>query len=221
MPVQDDVREIELIELFDLQRPENHSRGGIDAVLHLDGNEIPFEIKSTTQGSVTTVRDFGMDHIKAWEGKHWLIGFYNKAGTQLKYSCYGSPKHMKGWIEEKRNYIKTDFDIAMAVPDLINLECMYRIIGEKDVYTYEEALKLHKRQYTTQEYRSLMDLPNGYTPERMLGIFKDRCMYLLKRGSTLNNPHIPNSYFQDFEKIITNHAQKLKELVRASLKPAL
>jgi len=59
-----------------------------------------------------------------------------------------------------------------------------------------------------------MDLDNGYSPERMLDILKDRAEYLMKRGSTLNNPHIPESYYGDFPKITNDHAKTLRDLVK-------
>ncbi|MEQ9552230.1 MAG: hypothetical protein RIM23_21790 [Coleofasciculus sp. G3-WIS-01] len=62
-----------------------------------------------------------------------------------------------------------------------------------------------------------MDLFQGYSPERMLSILKDRCQYLIERGSTLNNPHIPASYFQGWKRITENHAQRLRELVAEAL----
>lgn len=62
-----------------------------------------------------------------------------------------------------------------------------------------------------------MDRHMGYSPERMLSILQDRCRYLLERGSTLNNPHIPASYFKGWERITTNHAQCLRELLTQSL----
>ncbi len=61
-----------------------------------------------------------------------------------------------------------------------------------------------------------MDLENGYSTSRMLEILRDRCRYLIERGSTLNNPHIPGSYFQDWEQITVCHAERLRELVRDS-----
>ncbi|CCQ53795.1 hypothetical protein [Crocosphaera watsonii] len=56
-----------------------------------------------------------------------------------------------------------------------------------------------------------MDRENGYSPQRMLQIIRDRCEYIMRRGSTLNNPHIPASYFNGWEKIIDNHASKLRQ----------
>jgi hypothetical protein len=44
-------------------------------------------------------------------------------------------------------------------------------------------------------------------------MLRKRCQYVIERGSTLNNPHIPASYFVDWEKIDKNHAARLRELV--------
>lgn len=217
MTVQDDRRENELITLFQLQRPPNATRGGIDAILDLKGLIIPFELKSTTSSSVTTVRDFGLDHIKKWQGKHWLFGFYNRQGTELKYCLYASPQVMAQWISEKEAYILSDYKLAQLAPQLLTMDILYEIFGQKEVYTSEDARSLQKKQYTTQQYREKMDLTQGYSPERMLSILKDRCRYLIERGSTLNNPHILASYFQGWEQIIDNHAQRLRTLVSEAL----
>ncbi|HIK31764.1 MAG TPA: hypothetical protein IGS31_10545 [Oscillatoriales cyanobacterium M4454_W2019_049] len=75
MSIQDDRRENELITLFKLEKPLNLTRIGIDVFLAFNGQKVPFELKSTTQSSVTTVRDFGVEHIRKWQGKHWIFGF--------------------------------------------------------------------------------------------------------------------------------------------------
>lgn len=217
MTVQDDRRENELIALFQLQKPPNATRSGIDAVLDLNGRSIPFELKSTTSSSVTTVRDFGLEHIRKWQGKHWLFGFYNKEGTQLKYCLYASPQVMAQWISEKEAYILSDYKLAQLAPELLTIDVLYEIFEQKNVYTLQDARSLQKKQYTTQQYRDKMDLIQGYSPERMLSILKDRCRYLIERGSTLNNPHILASYFQGWEQITNNHAQRLRELVTEAL----
>lgn len=220
MTVQDDRRENELITLFQLQKPPNATRSGTDAILNLNGIYIPFELKSTTSSSVTTVRDFGLDHIKKWQGKHWLFGFYNKNGTELKYCLYASPQAMAQWISEKEAYIMSDYKLAELVPERLTIEDLYEIIGQKDVYTLADArslLKSQKQYKTAQNYREKMDLSQGYSPERMLSLLKDRCRYLLERGSTLNNPHILASYFQGWEQITENHAQCLRKLVIEAL----
>lgn len=222
MSVQDDARENRMLDLFNLQQPENRVRHGTDAILHIDGRTLEFELKSvTTGGGLTTVRDFGPDHIAKWKNKHWLISVWH--GNTLLHCKYGSPAAMAPWIEEKWRYIKADFDLAQHIPDLIALETMYSIIGTKEIYTLADAKKLHKAQYSARRYAELMDLTSivqgrekliGYSPDRMLQILKDRARYVIERGSTLNNPHVPASYFADWEAITADHAIRLRQLVR-------
>lgn len=215
--VQDDEREIQLIELFKLKRPTKRTRSGTDAILFMDEHQIPFEVKSSTQTSVTTARDCGLEHIKKWQGKHWLFGFYSKGWKSLNYCLYGSPKVMAPWIVNKQSYIQPDYQLAKLAPECLTMSVLYEMLGQKEVYTLEDAQKLHKKQYKRLEYLSKMDLTSGYSPARMLSILQDRCQYLIERGSTLNNPHIPARYFNGWEKITHNHAQRLRELVAEAL----
>ncbi len=219
MPIQDDERENEQIKLFGLTKPVKENRSGVDAFLFLkDGKQIPFELKSTTNGSVTTVRDFGYDHIQKWKDKHWLISKYSTDGKQIEYSLYGSPKAMSKWIQEKKAYIKADFELAKLLPEKLTLNDLYSIMGKQVVYSLDDAKKLHKKQFKISEYRERMDLENGYSPKRMLEILKNRCNYIIERGSTLNNPHIPKSYFKGWEQITSNHKKRLRVLVHQALK---
>lgn len=220
MAVQDDARERQLIELFNLERISGAGRADTDARLVIGEVRVPFELKSTTSadGSVTTVRDFGAAHIAKWKGKHWLIGCYRQDGVTLNYCLYGSPQRMAPWIREKEEYIRVDCLLADCVPELITLEMLYKILGEKQVYLLEDAKLLHKRQYKQAQYREKMDLEQGYSAERMLHILKDRCRYVIERGATLNNPHIPGSYFAGWERITQNHANRLRELVAEALR---
>ena len=208
---QDDDREEAMIALFDLYKDQTEGRSGVDAYLNMDGKTIPFELKTTSQGSVTTVRDFGPDHILKWKDKHWLIGFFIRGKEYYK---YGSPSMMEKWIKSKEKYISSDFKLANLVPAKINLEDMYHIIGKKDIYTYEDAKAIQKMQYKKEQYLLLQDLKKGYSPRRMLEIVRDRTKYLIKRGSTLNNPHIPFSYFNGWTEITQNHAEQLRFMVR-------
>lgn len=222
---QDDARENRMLDLFNLQRPANRTRHGTDAILQIDRHTLEFELKSvTTRGGLTTVRDFGPDHIAKWKNKHWLISVWK--GDVLHYCKYGSPAAMAAWIEEKWEYIKPDFELARHVPELITEETMRSVIGAKELYTAEDARKLHKAQYSAARYAELVDAfeagtrgpkPMGYSPARMLEILKDRARYVIERGSTLNNPHIPNSYFASWDEIRQDHAIRLRELVRAWL----
>jgi hypothetical protein len=210
---QDDVRENRLVDLFNLSRPANRSGQGTDAVLAIDGWEIEFELKSVTTGSsVSTVRDLGPDHIAKWQGKHWIIAFYDQ--LDLLHCKYGSPDAMKPWIDEKWEYIRLDFEMAGLVPELITADAMFKIIGEKDLYTYADARRIHKNQYKLAEYRACMDRQNGYSQTRMLDIFRDRARYVIKRGATLNNPHIPSAFFSSWPTIQDDHALQLRALVR-------
>jgi hypothetical protein len=221
MAAQDDAREIKMLDLFNLQRPPNRARHGTDAILEVGGRILEFELKSvTTGGGLTTVRDFGPDHIAKWKNKHWLISVWH--GLDLLYCKYGSPAAMAPWIEEKWQYIKADFQLAQHVPGLITEEIMYSIIGVKEVYSRADARKLNKAQYSAAKYHELMDViesgkkrqrPIGYSPAKMLMILRDRAKYVIERGSTLNNPHIPASYFADWEEIKQNHTIRLRELV--------
>lgn len=210
---QDDDREQEMIKLFDLIKDENEGRSGIDAFLRLDGINIPFELKTTSSksSSVTTVRDFGFDHIQKWQNKHWLFGFYK---DDLTYYKYGSPALMRSWIKSKEDYIKPDFQLARIASKNLTLEDLYTVLGEKESYSLKDAKSIQKRQYSSEKYLELQDIANGYGKDRMLSILKDRARYLMERGSTLNNPHIPGSYFEEWEKITENHAARLRELVR-------
>ena len=208
---QDDDREEAMIAMFGLYKDKTEGRSGVDAFLKIDGKTIPFELKTTSQGSVTTVRDFGPDHIRKWENKHWLIGFFIKGREYYK---YGSPSMMADWIQSKEKYIAPDFKLAKLVPAKINIDDMYRIIGKKDIYTYDDAKAIQKMQYKKEQYVQLQDLEHGYSPRRMLEIVKDRAQYLIERGSTLNNPHIPFSYFDGWTEITTNHAEQLRIMVR-------
>ena len=217
MAVQDDAREEELIKLFRLTRPPGASRGDTDAILLLDGQAIPFELKSTSRKSVTTVRDFSPDHVQKWRGKHWLIGFYDEKGLTLRYSIYGSPQRMSPWIEEKERYVRPDFDLADRVPELLGMGQLNRILGAKKEYSLKDAKSLQKRQYTVDEYRKRMDRESGYSPERMLELLRERCEYIIRRGATLNNPHIPGTFFDGWERITEDHAQRLRVLVRQAL----
>lgn len=212
---QDDARENRLIDLFNLGQMPDRVRHGTDAILTLDGIDYEFELKSatTSKGSISTVRDLGPAHIAKWRGKHWIVAFFD--GNKLLYCRYGSPDAMEPWINEKWNYIKADFEMAKHVPAHITLGTMFEIVGQKAIYTKADARKIHKNQMSAAEYEAAQDMPDGYSPARMLDIFKDRARYVIERGSTLNNPHIPAKYLESWPKIMDNHAAELRARVRS------
>ncbi|MFT6909312.1 MAG: hypothetical protein ACJAS1_006028 [Oleiphilaceae bacterium] len=208
---QDDDREDAMRNLFNLYKDENEGRDGVDAHLELDGRAVPFELKTTSKGSVTTVRDFGPDHINKWQNKHWLIGFFIKG---REFYHYGSPAMMSAWIDSKADYISPDFMLANLASQNLTLNDMHQVMEPKSLYTYKDAKGLQKMQYKKDKYIALQDRNGGYSPERMLEIFKDRSKYLIERGSTLNNPHIPFTYFRGWVEITDNHAEVLRGMVR-------
>jgi len=212
--IQDDSREAELRKLFGL-RTSGEGRGGTDAVLDIDGRQVPFELKSTTRGSVTTVRDFGPHYGPRWRDKHWLIGWYGFRGDRLLYAIYASPPQMAPWIEDKIAYVQPDFSLAEYASEGIGMKALHAILGSKPVYSLDDAKRIQKRQHSLANYRDRMDRPDGYSPERMLEILRDRARYVMSRGATLNNPHIPQSYFADWPRIDADHAAVLRERVRA------
>lgn len=194
--------------------PPDRKRHGTDALLLIDGHTVEFELKSVTKakGSISTVRDFGPRHIEKWRQKHWIIGFFDSVALQR---CkYGSPSDMAAWVAEKWNYVRVDFEMAKIVPALIDAGAMYQAIGQKNRYSYEDAKQLHKDQMKKAEYLSMMNLDGGYSPERMLEIFRERARYVIERGATLNNPHIPYGYFEKWATITEDHAVRLRDLVR-------
>ena len=212
---QDDARENRLIDLFNLYQTADRARHGTDAILKLNETEYEFELKSatTSKGGISTVRDLGPAHIEKWRTKHWIMAFFE--GTKLLYCRYGSPDAMRPWITEKWDYIKADFEMAKHVPAHITLDTMFEIIGEKAAYTKVDARKIHKNQMSAAQYDKAQDLEGGYSPARMLDIFKDRARYVIERGSTLNNPHIPAKYLETWPEIRRNHAAELRALVSA------
>ena len=107
--------------------------------------------------------------------------------------------------------------MAKITYERLTLEDLYKVLGEKEHYTIQEAKILHKKQLTEIQYKELQDKDKFYSPHAMLKIFKLRARYLIERGSTLNNPHIPGSYFESWATIDNNHAEKLKELVLQSI----
>ena len=80
---QDDTREKKMRDLFNLV--DVPGRSETDAVLELDEfGRVEFELKSTSdpRGRVTTVRDFGPDHIEKWKNKHIHLHLFYRNGIR-------------------------------------------------------------------------------------------------------------------------------------------
>ncbi|MGO3649985.1 hypothetical protein [Agrococcus casei] len=221
MPVQDDAREREMTQLFNLTVPENRGRSDVDAQLSIDGKIINFELKSTTSSSVSTVRDFGPDHIRKWrEDLHWIFAFYDRSGTRLKHCIYASPSDMEPWIANKARYIQPDLALADALPESVSSTMVTSLLGAKRYYSFDDAKWIMKNHWPTEALRDEQDHLEGYSLEAMTKLLQVRARYVILRGSTLNNPHIESGFFKDLEQIKDEHASRLRSLVRSYLASA-
>lgn len=208
-----------MLNLFNLTLPPDRTRGGLDAELDLDDGTppVPFELKSSTTRSVATVRDFGPAHIVKWRHLHWLFAFYAKDATTLLHCYYASPADMADWINEKEAYIRPDMVLAGRASRLLTHDDLVRVVGDRDSYTMKDAKAIMKLQWSAAEYAAGADLPGAaYSPVRMLQLLQERCAYVIRRGATLNNPHISGQYLSTrLEPITKNHAAVLRTKVSA------
>lgn len=224
MAVQDDRREKEMCQFLGLR--EGDGRSGVDAFLDFSWHEkmitVPLELKSTTNYSVSTARDVGPAHIEKWRACVWIFGFYDVAGRQLQKLLTLGPNDMEGWIGKVERYIAPDFAIGKRIAAKLTLEDLHIICGEKKIYSMNDAQVLHKRQWKRADYLREMDLHAGYSPLKMLEILRLRAVYLTERGSTLNNPHIPSSFFSNFSQrmheIIPNNANLVSSIIQQEIR---
>jgi len=227
---QDDAREKEMRTSFNLKK--SGGRHDVDAYLDLKGPLIPaalegqrveFELKSVTARTpaIGTSRDVGLAHLQKWRKLHWLFGIYGQDDTGemvLQYCLYGSPQKMAAWFDEKTAYIAADIRLAEYVPDLLTDETLTAVVGQQEQFTLAQAKALMKNQYSALEYSAAADLDDEMLSRvAMLSILRSRARYVILRGATLNNPKIPKSYFEGWEKITEDHASRLRELVVESL----
>jgi len=223
MTVQDDAREQELCNLFNLSWDQFHSRGGTDAVLNFSRNvkpvRIEFEVKSSTTATVSTARDVGMRHIERWRRKHWVIGFYSAtlgSRARLDYALYLTPADMAPWIDNLEAYVRPDFLLAQCAPEKLTESDLIRICGEQHFYSLQDAKKIFKKQWKQSEYEHHLDYPAAspthYSREKMLHILQQRARYTMERDATLNNPHVTKKFLGGFtdQRITSDFAQALR-----------
>lgn len=208
MPVQDDERERELVRAFNLVWDPSHQRAGIDALLNIsvDGQKYQFEVevKSTTGTTVSTARDVGMEHIQKWRTKLFVIGYYSKEARrpELKSCLCLTPVDMEPWIASIEKKIALDFKIALRASRTLSQIDLFEVCGKKSSYSLEDAKKLHKMQWSAEEYNAALDTTHNGQPsissEKMLEILRLRAKYIAERGATLNNPHVTKAHLDTF-----------------------
>ena len=208
MPVQDDERERELVRMFNLDWDPAHQRAGVDAVLDVDvdGQSYRFEVevKSSTGSTVSTARDVGMEHIQKWRRKLFVIGFYSKEARrpELQHCLCLTPIDMEPWIASIEAKILIDFKLALRASRRLVLADLFEVCGEQETYSLEDAKRLHKQQWTADEYAAALDVDLGaerrISRAKMLEILQLRSKYIAERGATLNNPHVTKTHLDTF-----------------------
>jgi hypothetical protein len=208
MPVQDDERERELVRIFNLDWDPAHQRAGVDAVLDVDVDGHPYrfevEVKSSTGSTVSTARDVGMEHIQKWRRKLFVIGFYSKQARrpELQHCLCLTPLDMERWIASIEAKILIDFKLALRASRRLELADLFEVCGEQETYSLADAKRLHKQQWTAEEYAAALDVDLGaerqISQQRMLQILQLRSKYIAERGATLNNPHVTKAHLDTF-----------------------
>lgn len=208
MPVQDDERERELVRMFNLNWDPAHQRAGVDALLdvEVDGRPYQFEVevKSSTGTTVSTARDVGMEHIQKWRRKLFVIGFYSKEARrpELQHCLCLTPLDMEPWIASIEAKILIDFKLALLASRRLVLQDLFDVCGEQETYSVDDAKRLHKQQWTAEEYAAAQDTIVGQarriSRDKMLEILQLRSKYIAERGATLNNPHITKTHLDNF-----------------------
>jgi hypothetical protein len=208
MPVQDDERERELVRMFNLDWDPAHQRAGVDALLaiEVDGRPLSFEVevKSTTGATVSTARDVGMEHIEKWRRKLFVIGFYSREARrpELQRALCLTPLDMEPWIASVEARIEVDFRLAALASRRLDRSDLFELCGERASYSIADAKRLHKQQWTAEQYGAAADLAEGgerrLSPDAMLEVLRLRSKYIAERGATLNNPHITKAHLDAF-----------------------
>lgn len=208
MPVQDDERERELVRMFNLDWDPAHQRAGVDAVLDVDVDGVPLrfevEVKSSTGSTVSTARDVGMEHIQKWRRKLFVIGFYSKEARrpELQHCLCLTPIDMEPWIASIEAKIQIDFKLALRASRRLVLADLFEVCGEQETYSLHDAKRLHKQQWTADEYAAALDVGLGaerrISQAKMLEILQLRAKYIAERGATLNNPHVTKTHLDAF-----------------------
>ncbi len=145
-----------------------------------------------------------MNHIQKWRRKLFIIGFYSRDARrpELQHCLCLTPLDMEPWIASIEEKILIDFKLARRASRRLDLTDLFEVCGQKEHYTIADAKRLHKQQWTAQEYSAVADIDIHGSPrisqEKMLDILRLRSRYIAERGATLNNPHITKTHLNRF-----------------------
>lgn len=108
-PVQDGKREADVAALFGLTL--GSSRIDVDATDEF-GN--PYELKTTSKGSVSTARDLGPQHIEKWSGRYWIVSRGENLVTGFVFlrHFFLAPEHMNGWYRHILSRLDSDIQLS-------------------------------------------------------------------------------------------------------------
>ena len=209
MTVQDDERERELVRLFNLDWDPGHQRSGTDAILRLMHKgverEIEVEVKSTTKDTVSTARDVGIDHVRRWRTKLFVIGFYGREARrpELRRSLCLTPCDMADWIDGIAAKVELDHRIAQRARAALGMADLHAVFGVSATYPMQTAKAVLRQQWSADRYAQAADMTDldgkpALSPAAMLEILRSRALYISERGATLNNPHITSRHLARF-----------------------
>jgi hypothetical protein len=201
--VQDNERERELVRMFNLAWDPAHQRSGVDALLNVRvaGQTYQFEVevKSSTGSTVSTARDVAMEHIGRWRRMLFVIGFYSRAARPELQRCLClTPLDMEPWIESIEAKVRIDFILAQRASQKLGLDDLFEVCGQRPTYSLEDAKRLHKQQWSAEQYNAVLNPGRQISQETMLQLLKLRSKYIAERGATLNNPHITKTHLERF-----------------------
>lgn len=156
-----------MVLLFNLEQERGRKRHEADAFLIHCDRKFWFELKSTTTGSLSTVRDFGRSHIEKWADMHWIIGFFRSGAERPDYCHYLTPDDMKEWTNRIWSYVELDYGVGDLAADRLTLEDVYKLLGRRNRYTLADARRVQKLQYSAARYEELADLPGGVSNHQL------------------------------------------------------
>lgn len=210
---QDDARERAMVGALNLRTRPDRQRQGEDGYMDVKikghSRRLLFECKSAPETEAfSTGRDTGLRKLNEWSSYHFIFGWFIARDNIPIRMWYGSPRMMHDWIEEEKEYLRSDLILSDVVPAKVDDAVVTALFGEGAQFTYDQMYKVMKAQWEGRGhpnyYKEYADIrksrrtaENLYSREVALKATQERVDYLLRRGSTVNNRHIPRRYVQD------------------------